>query len=272
MPAWKALLFIVVIGGLAAFGFFVFVPGARPAIVKSWFRSAQGFKPAKTPNECMDKFTECIRKRDYETAADLYCGGEYREELRKGAKAGTALGEGIDDLWNAAFDVEHLNAPQAKMVLYLIDPFPKAFVTKNIEHKEGEDTAWATVIIGEMVVDPKDLGGNITGWNYDPRMVHSLVPPDYMIEARVIPEVKLEMKYEGQKEKSWKVYFPVTGDIPGATSTGMFNGLRDKVQYLRDNYGNYMQALKNLKYAVKHEAVTKSDFEHQLKTELNKAK
>jgi hypothetical protein len=280
MPAWKALLFIVVVGAIAAFGLFLFVPGVRPGIVKSWFRSAQGLKPAKTPNECMDRFAQCIKKRDYETAADLYCGGEYREEMQKGAKAATQLGEAIDDLWNAAFDVTKLNAPIAKTVLILIDPFPKEVKVKEIKHKEGEDKAQALITIGlDQLPDLKEIK-QVTGYDYDSKIERSLLPPDVMVNS-CTPELGghwVELRNEGEKEKSWKVYFPVTGDIPVVTGTfvrpglSVLPGLRDKVSYMRQNYGNYVQAMKNLKYAVKHEAVAKSEFESQLRSELSKAK
>jgi hypothetical protein len=280
MPAWKALLFVIVVGAIGAFVLFWAVPSTQPAIVKAWFRSAKGLKPAKTPNECMDRFAQCIRKRDYETAADLYCGGDYREQLQMGAKAGTQLGEAIDDLWNAAFDVTHLNAPVAKTVLILIDPFPKEVKVKEIKHKDGEDRAEALITIG--LDQLPDLGEvkQVTGWDYDSRIERSLLSPDLMVNA-CTPGLGghwVELRNEGEKEKSWKVYFPVTSDIPVVTGTAVrpglsvLPGLRDKVDYVRKNYGNYVQAMKNLKYAVKHEAVAKSEFESQLRNELSKAK
>ena len=46
----------------------------------------------------------------------------------------------------------------------------------------------------------------------------------------------------------------------------------EKVDYLVQNYGNYMRALENLKYSVKHDAATKSSFEADLRQEIDKAK
>ena len=70
----------------------------------------------------------------------------------------------------------------------------------------------------------------------------------------------VEIKLEGDKQKSWKIHFPVTSDT------------RVRMQYLRDKGGNYRLALDNIKYAIKHEAITKSDFENQLRRELDQAK
>jgi hypothetical protein len=266
------------LGAVVASLLFFFVPSTQPAVVKSWIRSAKGLKPAKTPNECLDRFAQCIKKRDYETAADLYCTGEYREELQKGAKAGTKLGEAIDDLWNAAFDVTNLNAPVAKAVLVLIDPFPKEVKVKDIKHKDGEDTAEAIITIGlDQLPDLSDVK-SITGWDYDPKIERSLLSSDVMVYACSPDGYRVELRNDGEKEKSWKIKFPVTSDwaVPSGTvwrpSITILPGLREKVSYLRQNYGNYVQAMKNLKYAVKHEAVAKSEFESQLRNELSKAK
>ena len=44
------------------------------------------------------------------------------------------------------------------------------------------------------------------------------------------------------------------------------------MDYLRDSGGNYVRALDNIKYAIKHEAATKLEFETQLKRQLEEAK
>ena len=48
--------------------------------------------------------------------------------------------------------------------------------------------------------------------------------------------------------------------------------LSDFVDYLKQNYGNYVRALDNIKYSIKHDAATKSDFENQLHKEIREAK
>jgi hypothetical protein len=263
MPAWKALLLLIIVGAVGAFGLFLFVPGSRPPIVKKWFRAAAGHAPAKTPNECLEKFKQCIKARDYETAADLYVGGEYREEMRKAAKAATALGKARDDLWHNAFEVANLNSEKAKRALSLIDPFPTDLAVKDIKHKEGEDKAYATLVIGEEDLIPRLQRSNespTSGLNLDDRIILALVPLNFVGQV--------ELRNEGETEKSWKVYIPIDEDRPDLRRPGV----RSKVSYLKDNFGNYKQALENLSYAVKHEAETKGDFENHLANELSKAK
>jgi hypothetical protein len=254
MPAWKLLLLIIVVGTVGAFGLFLLVPSARPAIVKKWFRAAGGYTPAKTPNECLEKFKECMKARDYETASDLYLTGEYKEEMRKVAKQANKLGQAIDDLWHNAFEVANLNSPNAQLGLTLLDPFPKEIKVRDIKHKEGEDKATAIIEISQDQLSQLKEVKTMAGWNADPRILLALVPEYF------IPAAQVDLVYDGEKEKSWKLNFPVT------------SALREKVAYLKDNHGNYVQAMNNLKYAVKHEAATKGDFENQLRTEISKAK
>jgi hypothetical protein len=258
MPAWKALLAVVIVGSLVAFGVFLLFPGMRPPVVKEWFFNAQGFKLAKTPNEAVDLFREAIRKRNYEAAA-RYCGGEYVEELRKGTKGATRLADAADDLMHNVEDVANINSPKGKFTIRLLEPFPKDFKVIKINHAEGQDIATA-----EIQFDPvatQDVYFNAP-WRLDSRILLSLVP----VDGNDIPLVLLGYKWtvplrnEGEKEKAWKIHFAVT------------TRLRDSVTYLKDNYGNYARALDNIKYAIKHEAATKADFENQLKKELEEAK
>ena len=81
MRAIKVLVFGAIGLALVATVVFYFFPKTRPALVKKWFRTAEGFTAAKTPNEALDKFRDAIKKRDYETAA-TYCGGDYAEQDR----------------------------------------------------------------------------------------------------------------------------------------------------------------------------------------------
>ena len=48
--------------------------------------------------------------------------------------------------------------------------------------------------------------------------------------------------------------------------------VESKTDYLKQNYGNYVQALKNVKYAVKRDAASKNDFETELSKCLVEAK
>jgi hypothetical protein len=88
-------------------------------------------------------------------------------------------------------------------------------------------------------------------YDVDPRIFLSLLPD---LSSEFL------LKADGDKDKVWKIDFPVT------------TSLRDKVDYLKDNYGNYARALDNLKDAASRDSAAKADFESQLSTELHKAK
>ncbi len=258
MPAWKALSFVAVLGVLVAFGLFLLFPDTRPPVVKAWFRKAQGFGPAKTPTEALDRFRDAVKKRDYETAA-TFCGPDYAEQMRKAAKGANKLGTAADELMHNVEEVANINSPMGKYVIRLLEPFPRDFKYDLLDasgrpyaYKEGDTVAYANILLMDgKPLNARDLYSN-QNWNFDERILLSLVP----IGAVGAVPVKLE----GEKEKAWKIHFPVTPR------------LRESVDYLKENAGNYARALDNLKYAIKHEAATKEDFENQLRTQLEKAK
>ena len=245
MQASKAILWVALLGGGVAAGFFSFFEDARPDFVENWFRKAKGYGPAQTPTEALEKFRECVRKRDYKTAV-VYCGGEYAEYLRMGAKPARKLGDAIDDLHYNVDEVAHINSEKATFVLSILEPFPKDFVFDL--KQSADDRAYA--VLAEAAGKP--FLNRYETWNVDARIFRSLVPSDW--------NGAVELRYEGSSEKGWKIYFPVSA------------ALRAKVDYLKQNYGNYLRGLENLKYSVKHDAATKSQFEQQLRTELESAK
>jgi hypothetical protein len=91
----------------------------REALWALWTRSklgAQGYGPAKTPTEAMDKFLKAVKDRNYE-AAESYLGGDYAEQFHKGAKNAQPLrsvtarvelrkeGDGDNAQWKIYFGV-----------------------------------------------------------------------------------------------------------------------------------------------------------------------
>jgi hypothetical protein len=227
---------------LVAAGLFLFVPGSRPGFVKGWIRQAQGLGPAKTPKEALERFQKAVQKRDFETAA-TFCTADYADQMRRASKGATTLATAADGLLHNLEHVSHLNSPEAKALVRYLQPFPGDF-TYQIQHKDGEPTARATLVLD---VGPRPQ----KTYDVDPRIFLSFVPDT--IDAVVL-------KAEGDKDKVWKIDFPVT------------TYLRDKVDYLKDNYGNYARALDNLKDAASRDSAAKADFESQLSTELHKAK
>jgi len=248
---WAALIFLV-----AAAGFFAFFEDSRPDFVENWFRKARGITPAKTPTEALEKFRDCLRKRDYKSAA-LYCGGDFADYMRRDAKAAKALCGAIDDLVHNVEDVANINSPVVKQVLLQLEPFPKEFAIENVKTSSDEKTATASIrdqsFEGLRVEKPEY-------WQeVDERIVRSLWP-GVLPRGLFLMQFEVELRYEGEKDKAWKIHFPVT-DV-----------LRTRADYLRQNYGNYTRGLESVKYAIKHEAAAKADIEGQLKSELQKAK
>jgi hypothetical protein len=256
MQASKAFLWAALIFGAAALGFFAIFEDSRPDFVENWFRKARGLTPAKTPTEALEKFRDCIRKRDYKSAV-IYCGGEYAEYLRRDAKAAKSLCEAIDDLLHNVEDVAHINSPVGKQVLLQLEPFPKEFAIEDVKTSSDETTASARIrdqSFEALRVEKPEYWTEV-----DERIIRSLWPGD-LPRGLFLMQIDVELKYEGEKEKAWKIHFPVT-DV-----------LRAKADYLKQNYGNYTRGLESIKYAIKHEAAAKADFEGQLKSELQKAK
>jgi hypothetical protein len=254
MPAWKALVILLVLVVLVLGIVFYFVPSTRPMMVKRWAWAANGLKPAQSPREAVDGFKKCIRERNYEALATLYLMGDYQELVRKAADPAQKLGQSIDDLVYNVKEVAALNAPKGMYALSLIDPFPKEVKeVGTLEHKEGEDTASILILIDDEGIrnEASTAGGLDASWKTDAKIIRSLVPEQF---------TAIKIKNHGEKDKSWKIEIP-TDSI-----------LSEKVDYLCRNYGNFMRACDNLKYSVKHDAATKSDFENQLRTELDKAK
>jgi hypothetical protein len=250
MQATKVLLFVVVLGALAAAALFTFVPSTRPDPIKGVFRRLSGFTPASTPNDCLDKFKKAIEKRDYETAAQ-YTTGEYTEFLLKTSKGAQKLGQAVDDLvYN--LDKYGVRSDKAKLVLHRIEPFPRSFKVNDV--KTNGDKAVAVLSFEEELLQLKSET-NVNDWKVDLNMVYALLP-DVPVNV-----VSWTMNVELVNEKgSWKINFPVT------------TRLRRSTEALKDNATNYANALNSVKYEVKNDPGSKEQFERRLKTALEESR
>lgn len=85
----------------------------------------RGFPNAKSASQAADLFAKAVKERDYKTAAK-YCTKAYAEQLIKGHDKGKAVGEAIDDL-KSRMEQSGVSTDETKLVLFLIDPLPKAF-------------------------------------------------------------------------------------------------------------------------------------------------
>jgi hypothetical protein len=143
----------------------------REALWGLWTRSklaAEGYGPAKTPSEAMDKFLKAIKDRNYE-AAESYLGGDYAEQFHKGAKQGQPLGVAIDNL-NSAMEKTGVKSDRVKVVLKLMDPFPTGL--KVVDVKQDGDKAHATVTEEPGVLLRPD--GRVENWDLPPALCHAL--------------------------------------------------------------------------------------------------
>jgi hypothetical protein len=275
MPATKALLWFVLLGTGAAVIFFLVFPKYQPAFLKSKIAELKGYTPAQTPNEAMEKFRDCIRARDYESAA-RYCAGQYADYIKMGAEPAARLVYEVDALGDAVNTVG-INSPDSKHVLDRMQPFPKDFkfnIKQPVSDPEYRDlskiwpdafpsdsiktlsdkVAWGQISF-ELLQPGEAKTGRMNFQSFEGKIFMTLVPDPSHWNGVV------GLKKEGnEKGESWKIYFPMTTDI------------REKVDYLKANAGNYAQALKNVKYAIKHDAASKNEFEGELSKQLLDAK
>jgi hypothetical protein len=217
---------------------------------KGGLRRAKGYTPAKTPQEAIDKFKEAIKDRDFETAA-TYCGGEYAEQMRKGARAAQKLAEAIDNLVDKMQQKE-IHAKKTKAFLKKLEPFPTSFSVGEYG-KRSDDLVEVTLTEETTTTGPTGLDpifGN-ERWNIDWLMLRTLSPKDSVVTVQIKEEGK------GDTEE-WKIYFPMTPL------------LRQSVDHLNEHYSDYVAALNQIKAGVLNEPLTQSDLDLRMKTELEK--
>jgi hypothetical protein len=265
----------VVLGTGAAVIFFLVFPKYQPAFIRGKIAELKGYTPAQTPSEAMEKFRDCIRARDYESAA-RYCSGEYADYIKMGAEPASRLVSEVDALADTVNTVG-INSPDAKYVLDRLQPFPKdfkftvktglsdpdyraltvlwpaAFPADSI--KTLSDKVAAAQITFDVLQPGEAKTGRMNFQSFEGKIFFALVPEPSRWNGLV------GLKKEGnEKAESWKIYFPMTQDI------------REKVDYLKASAGNYARALNNVKSSVKHDAATKNEFEGELSKQLLDAK
>jgi hypothetical protein len=254
-------LAILLVLGAVAFGvaYFLNLGGIRgkvSEVAQDAGARLSGYPPAKTPQEAVDGFRKAIQKRDYEYAADVYCAGDFREQLNKAAKAGKELGKWIDNLRDAMKNHGY-DSDKAVFLLRMLEPFPTDFEVPNITTSEGDKRATAK-FVETLKLDPKV--SNLEYQNprqFDPLMFRALVP------TKAVPSTfTVELRYEGPKadEMAWRIYFPVTDDV------------RLGADRLVAKHLTYCRALESVAHAVNHDRLPKSDFEDKLRSELSKCK
>jgi len=251
MQASKALLGLIVVGVIVLAGLWGFGILTPPAAVQKAIDTAKGLTPAQTPREALEKFTERIKARDYVNAS-RYCGGPYAEEMKISGEAGHNLAVAVDNVMSA-MDTKNLNSATAKLVLALLQPFPKDVKIKDVKWKEGEDKATA-LLECEVAGGSAEKAHFTENWRVDPRIFLALFPkPGWTGLA--------ELRLEGDgKEKGWKIHLPVSP------------ALRETAAQLKTDAGNYVQALNGFSRDIKNNPYTVDNLVNELKKSLEESK
>jgi hypothetical protein len=262
MPAWKLLVALVIVGGLGLIGWAYYDPFGAPGPLQKWGLNMHGVTPAKTPREALDKFADQIKKREYKYAS-MYLTGKYAEEFKLGATGGKKLADAIDEM-NHNLEVAGINSEKCKYVLGLLMPFPAEFkITKEPEQKEGQTTANA-VLEFQIEGQPSSKYVNFSGdvWGVDRDMLMALYPISLNPKVVALWNGKVNLRDDGA---GWKIDFEL--------NDAQLQYLREsKIKKLRAEGGNYVRALDNLKYSIKHDSDTKVNVENNLKRQLEEAK
>lgn len=251
MRATKAIAILLVVGALAATGVLAFFPSFRPTFVKKWFWASKGLKPAKSPEEALEKFKQALEMREYEAAGTLYCAGEYKEFIDRSHKDAKLLADEIEALKSVIKD-RNMQSDKVDAALFWLTPFPATFKVKEVK-KQGDDKAVAVLDWSDSA---KVASVPLTDWKIDPNMIHSLMP------TSTLGLVVVNLKQEGG---SWKVVIPPEIQGPGGRH------LRDSVEALRKKAGNYKAGLQRVKVDLKTDAVTKENLEGALKGALGES-
>ena len=253
MQATKLIPIVLLVGLALATGVFYFMPGLRPAVVDGWFKVAQGYGPAKSPEECLEQFRKAIEKRQYDVARD-YLMGDYQELFVKGSADARELARGLDDLADVMKSTQ-TKSDKVDLMLYWLDPFP-AF-KYDIKHK-SDDQAVAMIHWGPDEGRVRTGLAAISSERYDipPLMLHALLPSGTALPSPMQVNLK-------QVNGVWKMAIPVQfGDRHVVSS----------VETLRKNATNFRNALADIKNSIKNNPAVKQDFEREFKNNLEKAK
>jgi hypothetical protein len=164
-------LAIIVILLIAAVGGGVYFFGGPDGFL-AW---KDGFTPATTPEQAMEKFRDAIQRRKYRWAAK-YCTNDYAELLVKSDAAAVRMGDLIDRIRDFMFN-NKLQTDQSVLLLSSLDPFPSHFKVKGTVHAVSDREATGTF---EWL--PLQLSGAIAVLTpaaqsaMDPKMYQNLTP------------------------------------------------------------------------------------------------
>jgi hypothetical protein len=228
MQVKSAVILVALLGGAA----YVFV--GQPAWL---WNTVRGYTAAGTPGEAMDLFRTAVRARDYRAAA-LYCTGDYADHLVRLADDAAAVSASIERLRNI-MEEKGLVTPNAKSLLYYLDPFPPQFKVKAVKPK-GEDLA-----IGHYELEEYAPPAPVLGDGLDPRWFRNALHPGralYTVEVR--------------RDGGWKLNVALTPER------------HDAMTYFKDRAKSLLNALDRLRDDARRGQYLKEQFEPELKRVL----
>jgi hypothetical protein len=252
------VIVLLLIVGAIGFGAYYFMTHRESVmeVVKKGQQQVQGYTPAKTPDEAVDKFRSAVKARDYDAAA-VYCTTDYADQPKRASTAANALATAIDNMLSM-MDTENIKSDRVTAVLKLLEPFPRDVKVVGGVQKQGDDKA--TVTLQEDFGNLKVPDLKAERWSVDLSVFRALAGGPAGNFARGLPvEVNLVRVKQGD-ETAWKLDIPVTPEM------------KTQVDELRDKYKNYVKALEKLTTEIRAEPTTKADLEAALKRELEQAK
>lgn len=210
-------------------------------------RAAKGYKNADTPQVAADMFKKAIANRDYDMAAH-YCTPGYAEQLRRGARSATELGEEMDNL-HYQMKERGLVRDEVRVVFYALDPFPKD-VQITVSKENGDGAEAALVFSLPVLHGQQPTSGT---WNMKPEIFNTYTRSMKFVNGTtaVVP-----MKKVGNE---WKFDFPADP------------ALQARVGYLNDKYKDYINPMETVRHEVKNDPSTKENTTTRLKSLLEQA-
>jgi hypothetical protein len=245
MHGVKVLIFVAVAALVVATGVFWFVPKARPGFVKSLFWKMQGYTPAKTPQECLDRFQKAMKQRDYEAAA-LYADKDYAEQIRRGADNAKDLGDAIDSLRHNMKN-KGITSEKVDVVLRLLDPFP----AQQLKWSNLRESADKTTAVFEWDEPLPKIDSSLPTWINRHEVTSAFLSVPVVDWDGVVHLVK--------ENDNWKIHLLVT------------DRMRTAVGKLRDKGGNYKNSIQVVRDEVKNNPATQENVESALHQRIDEA-
>lgn len=250
---------IVILAVVAAIAYVViFQPPFIMNMLGKGSLAAQGYLPANSPQEAMDRFTKAIKARHYEAAA-LYMTRDCAEAYKKIHTGANSVAVLLDRVKNLLTE-KGIHTNKALLALFYLDPFPTNFKVKEIRDDKGKK-------MGVFEAEPLMLQADMSNVGVDPLMFqHALAPwPFYFLLEPPHPPLMVELVEES--DKTWKLKIDMAAAPQGRSN------LLQKITYFETNWRTYNTALDDLVVQVRNGRIpTKEQAEREVLTALSNCK